>query len=172
MNPLRWSYRTIYLSGFVICAALLGYALFAQYRLGLSPCPLCIFQRIAFVVMGVFFLLGGLHAPRGRARWFYTLPVLLGAAWGLVVAARHAWLQTLPPDQIPSCGPGLGYILDTFPLGKALKMVFSGSGECAAADWHFLGLTMPAWTLIWFVLLGAWALWAALRRPRGLASSS
>jgi disulfide bond formation protein DsbB len=164
MNPLRWSYRTVYLSGFVICAALLGYALYAQYRLGLSPCPLCIFQRIAFVFMGVFFLIGGLHAPRGRARWIYTGLVLLGALWGLVVAIRHTYLQSLPPDAVPSCGPGLGYILDTFPLSKALKLVFTGSGECAAAHWHFLGLTMPAWTLIWFVVLGTWALWAALRR--------
>jgi disulfide bond formation protein DsbB len=112
----------------------------------------------------VFFLIGGLHAPRGRARWIYTGLVLLGALWGLVVAIRHTYLQSLPPDAVPSCGPGLGYILDTFPLSKALKLVFTGSGECAAAHWYFLGLTMPAWTLIWFVVLGAWALWVALRR--------
>lgn len=164
MNPLCWSYRRVFLCGLVICVALLAYALFAQYQLGLSPCPLCIFQRIGFMVMGIFFLIGALHAPRGRSRWIYTIGVLLGALWGLAWAARHAWLQSLPADQVPSCGPGLGYMLDAFPMKRVLKMVFTGSGECAAADWHFLGMTMPVWTFIWFALLAAWALWVTLRR--------
>jgi disulfide bond formation protein DsbB len=163
MNPFRWSYRTTYLAGFFVCVALLGYALYAEHVLGMIPCPLCIFQRIAFMVMGLFFLLGGAPAPRGGARWVYTGGVLLGALGGIATASRHLWLQTLPADQIPACGPNLGYMMDTFPFAKVLKMVFTGSGECAKIEPVF-GLPMPAWTLLWFVLLVFVALYAAARK--------
>lgn len=164
LNPLRWSFRVSFLAGFLACAALLGYALYVQFDLGLEPCPLCIFQRIAFGFMALWFLVGGLHAPRGGGRWVYAVLVLLGALAGVAIAARHLWLQSLPPDQVPSCGPGLAYMLDAFPLSKTVRMVFTGSGECAQINWRFLGLTMPFWTLVWYVLLGAWALHAARRR--------
>lgn len=157
MNPLRWSFRVSYLVGFLVCSGLLGYALFAEYELGLAPCPLCIFQRIAFIWMGFWFLIGGLHAPRGNGRWFYRVLVTIGAIAGIVIAARHLWLQSLPPDQVPSCGPGLNYMLDAFPLSQVLKLVFTGSGECAVVNWRFLGMAMPFWSLIWYVLLGIWA---------------
>lgn len=158
MNPLRWSFRVSYVLGFVACAALLGYALFAEYRLGLAPCPLCIFQRIAFIWMGLWFLIGGLHAPRGNGRWVYRVLIVLGAITGIVIAARHLWLQSLPPELVPSCGPGLDYLRKAFPLSKVLTLVFTGSGECAQVNWRFLGLGMPFWTLVWYVLLGLWAL--------------
>jgi disulfide bond formation protein DsbB len=164
MNPFRWSYRVGFLIGFLICAGLLGFALYAEYQLGMTPCPLCIFQRIAFVIMGLFFLLGALHAPRGNGRWVYTGLVLAGAAGGAATASRHLWLQTLPPDQVPSCGPGLGYMLDAFPFAKMLKLVFTGSGECAKVE-PILGLPMPAWSLLWFVLLAGLAI-AVARRAR------
>ncbi len=156
-------YRPAYLLGFAICAALLGYALYAEHVLGMVPCPLCVFQRIAFLFMALWFLIGGLHAPRGNGRWVYAALVLLGALGGIAVAGRHLWIQSLPADQVPSCGPGLGYMLDTFPFARVLKMVFTGSGECAKVE-PVLGLPMPAWTLIWFVLLALWALRAALRK--------
>jgi disulfide bond formation protein DsbB len=164
MNPFRWSYRVGFLIGFLICAGLLGFALYAEYQLGMTPCPLCIFQRIAFVIMGLFFLLGALHAPRGNGRWVYTGLVLAGAVGGAATASRHLWLQTLPPDQVPSCGPGLGYMLDAFPFAKMLKLVFTGSGECAKVE-PILGLPMPAWSLLWFVLLAGLAI-AVARRAR------
>src|SRR5579871_2293874 len=107
MNPFRWSYRSSFFAGFVVCAALLGFALFAQYHLGMEPCPLCELQRFGFVVMGVFFLIGALHAPRSGLRWLYTVLVLISGAFGAAVAARHLWIESLPPDQIPACGPSL-----------------------------------------------------------------
>lgn len=165
MNPFRWSYRVGFLVGFLICAGLLGFALYAEYELGMTPCPLCIFQRIAFLVMGVFFLLGALHAPRGGGRWVYAGLVLAGAAGGIGTATRHLWLQTLPPDQVPSCGPGLGYMLDAFPFAKMLKLVFTGSGECAKVE-PILGLPMPAWSLLWFVLLAGLAIVVTRRNAR------
>ncbi|TCV91789.1 thiol:disulfide interchange protein DsbB [Luteibacter rhizovicinus] len=166
MNPFSWSFRTRYLAGFVVCAGLMAFALYAQYVMLLDPCPLCIFQRIAVCFMGLVFLIGALHAPRRPAgRTVYTVLAILGAIGGIVVAGRHLWLQTLPPDQVPACGPGLGYLFDSFPFMKMLKLAFTGSGECAKIE-PILGLPMPAWTVIWFVVLGVWAVIAARRTVR------
>lgn len=167
MNPISWSFRSSFLIGFAVCAGLLGFALYAQYWLGMSPCPLCVFQRVAFAFMGLWFLLGGLHAPAGFGRRVYAGLAGLGALGGIITAARHLWLQSLPPDQVPSCGPGIGYLFDAFPLLTVLRKVFTGSGECASVE-PILGLPMPAWSLIWFVLLGALALVAGFRQTRGI----
>ena len=160
---MHWSFRTRFFAGFLICVGLMSYALYAQYVQLLDPCPLCIFQRVAVCFMGLFFLLGAIHGPRGSGRWIYTALVIAGAIGGIATAGRHLWLQSLPPSEVPSCGPGLGYMLDSFPLSKALKLAFTGSGECAKLE-PVLGLPMPAWTLLWFVLLAAWTIWAAMRR--------
>lgn len=166
MNPFRWSYRVTYLIGFLVCAALLGFALYAEHVMHMEPCPLCIFQRIAFMVMAVFFLIGAIHGPKGKgARWAYAAGVILGGLGGIATAARHLWLQTLPADQIPACGPNLGYMMDAFPMAKVLKMVFTGSGECAKVE-PILGLPMPAWTLFWYLLLVVLAVRAAASRSR------
>jgi len=166
MNPLRWSYRTSFLVGFLICAGLLAFALYAEYGLHMEPCPLCIFQRIAFMVMGVFFLIGAIHGPRSKGvRRVYAAGAILGAIGGIATAARHLWIQTLPADQIPACGPNLGYMMDAFPMAKVLKMVFTGSGECAKVE-PILGLPMPAWTTFWYLVLIVLILVATLRKPR------
>lgn len=157
MNPLTWSFRARYFAGFLVCAGLMAYALYAQYVQMLDPCPLCIFQRVAVCFMGLFFLVGALHGPRQGGRRTYAGLVVLGGLGGIVVAGRHLWLQTLPPSEVPSCGPGLGYLFDAFPFFKMLKLAFTGSGECAKLQ-PVLGLPMPAWTLIFFVLLSVWAI--------------
>lgn len=113
--------------------------------------------------MALFFLLGALHAPRGNARWVYAAGALVGGAFGIVVAGRHLWIQSLPPELVPSCGPPLGYMFDSFPFATALKLVFTGSGECATVE-PILGLPMPAWSLLWFVLLSALTVFASRRR--------
>ena len=158
------SRRTLNVAGFAACAAMMAYALYAEYQLLLQPCPLCSFQRLAVIALGGVFLLAALHDPRGRSRTVYAFFLALCAAGGVAVAARHVWLQHLPADQVPSCGPGLDYILDSFPLGEALRLVFSGSGECATTDWLLLGLSMPAWVLISLLVLGTYGLWNNLRR--------
>lgn len=164
MNPLSWPFRVQFFAGVLVCGGLLGYALYAQHQLGLDPCPLCIFQRVVFMVMGLVFLVGALHGPRRWGRALYAVAVFVVSMVGVGIAGRHVWLQNLPADQVPACGPGLAYMLEAFPMRKTLDMVFTGSGECANIDWHFLGLSMPAWTLIAYVLLGAGALWAGFRR--------
>jgi len=165
-NPFAWSFRGQYLAGFALCAALLAFALYVQFNMLMLPCPLCILQRIAFAAMGVAFLLGGLHSPRGRVgRAVYGLLVLIPAAAGAAVAGRHVWLQSLPPSEVPLCsGMGLDYMVQAMGPMNALSKVLTGSGECAKVDWAFLGVSMPAWTLVWFIGLGLGALWAGLRK--------
>lgn len=150
MMTKRW----INFAGFGVCAALLGYAYYLQFYEYLDPCPLCIFQRIAVVALGISFLVAGVFASwRAGSRGGAVL-IALSAGIGAAVAGRHVWLQHLPPDQIPECGPGLEFMLRTLPLTETLSKVFTASGECAEISWQFLGLSMPAWVLVWFIALG------------------
>jgi protein dithiol:quinone oxidoreductase len=156
--------RETNLVGFAACAAMMAYALYAEHRLLLEPCPLCVFQRIAVIALGIVFLLAALHHPGRTGRRVYAVFTAFVAAAGAGIAARHVWLQNLPPEKVPACGPGLDYIIDSFPLSEALRMVFTGSGECATTDWVFLGLSMPAWVLVSVSVLGVVGLWNNLRR--------
>src|SRR5690606_13753857 len=132
------------------CLFLIGAALYLQHVDGLEPCPLCILQRLAIIALGVVFLLGAVHNPRRFGRRVYAVFVALFAAAGGAVAARHVWLENLPEDQVPACGPGLDYIMGNFPLSRALELVLRGSGECAEVAWRMFGLSIPGWTLIAF----------------------
>jgi len=142
--------RTIFIFGFLLCLGLMAAALYFQYAMKLEPCPLCIIQRLFVIGLGVVLLAGGLHNPKMWGRRIYGILTALLAASGAAVAARHVWLQNLPPEQVPACGPGLDYMLEAFPFTKTLQLVLLGSGECAKVDWTFLGLGIPAWTLIFF----------------------
>lgn len=165
-HPNRWTWRSRYAWGFIACVALLAYALYVQFDLRIQPCPLCILQRVAFMAMALVFLVGALHAPRTRGRWVYTLLLLVAALAGAAVAARHLWLQMQPPDPFGSCAAPLNYMIENLPLTEVIRKVFIGSGDCALVDWRFLGMPMPFWTLLWYVLLAAWALWALRARAR------
>ena len=103
----------------------------SQYGLGLEPCPLCIFQRVAVIACGVVFLLGALHNPGRVGAAIYALLVVLFAGAGAAVAGWHVWLQSLPTDKVPACGMGLYYMMETMPFAEVLATVFKGSGECA-----------------------------------------
>ena len=138
--------RTWFTLAAVCCALLLGFALFSQQAMFLEPCPLCIFQRLAFLAMGLTALLAAIHGPQRTGQWVYTILFSIAAAFGIAVAGRHVWLQSLPADQVPECGPGLNYMLENFPLSEVLSTVLNGSGSCAEVDWTFLGLSMPWWT--------------------------
>jgi protein dithiol:quinone oxidoreductase len=154
MMSQRAERRWLNLAGVVAVVSLMAYALYAQYVLHLEACPLCIFQRVALIVLGFVFLAAVIHGARGMGARVYAVIGLLTALVGAGISGRHLYLQSLPPDRVPACGPGLDYILDAFPLFEAVRMVFTGSGECATVNWSFLGLAMPGWVLIWFVLLG------------------
>ena len=161
--------RLINLAGFLACALLLGYAYFAQSQLHLEPCPLCIFQRIGIALLGVVFLAAALHHPRGRGRYGYALLIALAALVTAGVAARHMYVQSLPPGSLPSCGAPLEVLLKFTPVWQVIRKVLTGSGECSEVNWRFLGLTMPAWVLIWALALGALGVVANLRRAGSAA---
>ena len=155
--------RQLNLLGFATCAGLISFALYAQYQLFLDPCPLCVFQRMAIIGIGLLCLIAALHDPDLWGGRIYALLIGLVAAAGAAVAGRHVWLQNLPADEVPTCGPGFNYIIESFPLGEALSMIFQGSGECAEVHWQFMGLSMPAWMLVWFVGLGVIGIWNNFR---------
>jgi protein dithiol:quinone oxidoreductase len=170
-DPARSSFRLQFLLGFLACAAAMGYALYAQYTLNLEPCPLCIFQRVAMIALGIVFLLGALVGPKsagGRKGW--GLFAVLMALAGIAVAGRHLWIQSLPADQVPACGAPLADMLQMMSFSKVLMKVFTGSGECAQINWRLLGLSMPGWVLISFVVLAAWALFAGFRTRAATAT--
>jgi protein dithiol:quinone oxidoreductase len=157
--------RIVFAFLFLACAALLADAVFyMQDQLGLDPCPMCVLQRYCFTAIGAIALIGAIHNPGGRKGIrIYAGLVLLFALIGAGVAIRHSWLQHFPPVS-ESCGTDLEFLLNTFPLTQALPKIFAGSGSCSAVHWRFLGLTIPEWALVWFVIMGGLALRVALRR--------
>jgi protein dithiol:quinone oxidoreductase len=157
------------LAGFGVCAALLAYALYTQFYQGLDPCPLCIFQRIGVALLGLVFLAAALHHPAGRARYGYALAIAVAALVTLAVAARHLYVQSLPPGSLPSCGAPLAVLLKFTPVWQVIRKVLTGSGECGLVNWRFLGLAMPAWVLIWALILGTFGVLANLS-PRASAA--
>ncbi len=150
--------RHVFLYALIACVGLVAMALYFQHVKGLEPCPLCIFQRVAVIATGVVMLLGFVHNPFSHfGRAVYGALTVLSAGTGLAIAGRQVWLQHLPADQVPECGPGLDYMLEVFPLQDVVEKVLRGSGECAEVQWVFLGLSMPEWMLGVFgafVLLG------------------
>ncbi len=160
MNPSTsfLNRQMIYLLSFVTCAGLIAFALYLQHKLGEDPCALCIFQRVAVIVLGVVCLIAGLHNAADKGNRIYASLALLASLVGGGIAARHVWLQHLPKDQVPECGPGLSYLIETQPWLQVFKNVLQGSGECAEVGWTFLNLSIPEWTLICFLLFAGMAI--------------
>lgn len=162
LSTQRW----LLFAGALSCAGLMATALYMQHVMRLDPCPLCVVQRIFVIVIGVIMLLAAIHNSNGVARRIYGALIVVIGALGVLVAGRHVWLQNLPEDQVPECGPGLEYMLEAFPLSEALSMVFRGSGECAEVLWTFLGLSIPGWTLVIFVGMTLFGALIAITRGR------
>ena len=153
--------RAAYATLAFVSFGLIGVGLLLQHVVGLDPCPLCIFQRMAYLAVALFALLAAWLSPRAASRGFGVL-VLAAALTGAGIAGRHVWLQMNP--QSMSCGPGLQTMLELFPLTDVLPKVFRGSGDCAEASWTLLGLTIAEWSLIWFVTLSVATLFILLAR--------
>lgn len=152
--------------GFLACVALMAYALYAQHVLGLAPCPLCIFQRVAVISVGVIFLIAALHNPGTGGSRVYGVLALIAAACGIAISARHVWIQAQPPGTVAACGADLDFLMDIMPITEVVTKVLTGSGECGKVDWRFLGLSMPWWVLFSLVALAAWAAIVNFRRAR------
>ena len=143
--------RKFFIAVFTICIGLLIFGLYLEHIQGLEACPLCIFQRIAYTVIIFIALIGAIHNPRNLLQNIYKLLMVISSITGAAIAGRQIWLQHLPPELVPECGPGLDYMFNVFPFREALKMIFTGSGECAEVKWRFIGLSIAEWSLIMFI---------------------
>lgn len=136
---------------FETCITILAFALYLQYVEGIEPCPLCSLQRIAYIIIAIISLIYLVHDPRNFYEPLYASLITLTALVGFLIAGRQVWLQHLPADQVPSCGPGLEYLLDTISMFEVLSVVLSGSGECAKVDWELLGFSIAEYSLLLFL---------------------
>jgi disulfide bond formation protein DsbB len=143
--------RIFFIFIFIICVALLTFGLYLEHFKGLDACPLCILQRIAYISIVLVTLIGILHNPIRTSLIIYKSSIVILATVGALIAGRQIWLQHLPPELVPECGPGFDYMLNVFPFADAIKMILTGSGECAEVNWRFIGLSIAEWSLIMFL---------------------
>ena len=158
--------RRVFALGAIACAALLGYGYVLQYVQGQEPCPLCLVQRGFYYGLLIVFAAGAVHGPKRWGGTVYGVLALLFAGGGLATAGRQVWLQHLPADQVPACGPDLAFMMENFPLARTIEKLFAGSGQCAEVTWTFLGLSIAEWSLAWFALFLVYAIWIAARGLR------
>jgi protein dithiol:quinone oxidoreductase len=161
--------RRVWFGIALACLAMLSFGMYLQHVVGLEPCPMCIVQRYAMVLMALVALLGSLVSARIPTLLVGGSVVLL-AEGGAYVAARQSWLQWNPPEAV-SCGRDFYGMIETFPLKQAIPMIFKGSGDCSKVDWTFLGGSIANWSFVVFVVMGTVALVTTLRvlRPQSMA---
>jgi disulfide bond formation protein DsbB len=164
--------RSAFALPLAVCAALLGFGYYLQHIQGLEPCPLCLVQRGCFYAVALVCLVATVHGPRHIGITLYALLAALCAACGAATASRQVWLQHLPKDKVPQCGPDLFFMLENLPLSRTLEKLVQGSGECASVDWTFLGLSIAGWSLVWFVVLAVYLVWLATRGMRTSPASA
>ncbi len=158
------SARLVFFGLFVLAAVAMIFArFFLQAYMELNPCPLCMSQRVFVVLWGLIALIATIHNPHHWGRRVYSALITLSALLGGAIAARHVWLQHLPPEQVPACGPSLEYMLETLPFSDTLSIVLKGDGNCAETVWTFMGLSIPEQTLGLFALVVIVGVWQMLR---------
>lgn len=158
------SSRQMFFLGFLFCTVMLAVAGYFQFIEHYEPCPLCIIQRLLVLAVGLLMLLAVIHNPGRTGIRIYSFLSFIFALAGVGVSARHVWIQNLPADQVPMCGPGLNFMLENYPIAEVLNKVLKGSGECAEVVWTFLGLSIPAWTGVAFIILALISLSQLLRK--------
>jgi disulfide bond formation protein DsbB len=146
------------------CVAMLAFGLYLQHVVGLEPCPMCIVQRYALILIAICAGLAGASDRKGIQAGGALL-ILLFSGFGAFVAARQSWLQWNPPE-IASCGRDFYGMIETFPLKRAIPMIFKGSGDCTKIDWTFLGASIANWSFLAFCFFGIVAVLLLARLPR------
>ncbi|MDP0561687.1 MAG: disulfide bond formation protein B [Candidatus Endonucleobacter sp. (ex Gigantidas childressi)] len=147
----------------VVCAALIGAAFFLQHIKMLEPCPLCISQRIVVFILLVVVVLAVIHNPGCFGYRVYGGATVLFGMIGAMLASRQLWIQSLPADEVPACMAGLEYLVDVLPLSELVKVMLTGTGDCAQVQWTFIGLTIPGWTLLFFIGFTIYGLFEVFR---------
>lgn len=149
------TYQNSHLAVIVIVLAMILIAWqYFQLHLGLQPCPMCVNQRIFAIAAALFSLLGLIHiGASDKLKISYSVVSLLAIIGGLSVAVRQLWLQSLPPEQVPACGPAFNFVMDNFAFGEALNALFLGDGNCAEIKWQLIGISIPGWSAIAFIVL-------------------
>ena len=149
----NFSARQIHLIIFLIVGSLLGYAAYSMKILGLEPCTLCITQQFFYCLIGLSAFVSFLHNQGITANRVYSFSLSLFSLAGIWISGRQVWLQGLPEDEVPLCGPPFEYIIDVFPFADVINALFMGDGNCAEIPWEFLGLSMAGWSLVWFLII-------------------
>lgn len=165
---IKFTPRIWFFLGFISCISMLGIGAYLQFIENLEPCPLCISQRIAILLVGLVFLAAAIHNPDQAGIKIYALTGAAVAFGGAAISIRHIWIQHLPPDEVPECGPGLSYVFENFPLAETVKLMLSGTGDCAKIDWTLLSLSIPEWTLMAFLALAALSILQIWNTPADL----
>lgn len=160
---MRLKVRIVFAAIAAVCASLLAYGIYyLQEELGLEPCPMCILSRYTFIAIAIVSLAGLIQGPRGAWLKGYAWVVALLSAIGVGISVRHSYLQHFPP-KIETCGADIGFMVKNLPLSQAFPKIFAGTGSCTAVDWRFLGLSIPEWAGVWFLVFAVAALWTAYR---------
>ena len=146
---------------FVLAAAVA--AVYVQLVMGIVPCPLCILQRLAYLLIGAVVIIALLHRSQGLAQDIYFGLSIVFALFGLVVALRQVWLQLVPPEMSGVCGPGLNELVHSLPPGELHHKIFYGAGDCGLVHWTALGLSMAGWSAVCFLLVFVMGLWGWMR---------
>jgi len=165
LQKLKYCHVNLALFAFSASMMLIAFFFFQKY-LGLLPCPLCVTQRIFAIGFGVIALIAVLHNPAAHKQRIYSTFIALSAAAGAGVSIRQLYLQSLPADQVPSCGPTLPYLMEYFPLGEVLRAMFLGEGSCAEIKWQLLGISIPGLTLVAFLMVIAICIWQIFRKAK------
>jgi len=160
--------KSINLSLFLLCVFLLAGAVFLQYELRLAPCPLCIIQRILFIVLGILFLLGTILPLKNKGRRFLYGIIFLFSSLGAAVAGRQIWLENLPAGIIVSCEASLNSLIQSLPFAELIKTLFQGTGQCTRSNWEFLDLTIPEWTFVFFIFFIIISIWQIFSKKIGI----
>lgn len=156
--------RALNLIIFIATVVMIGVALFFQYVMELEPCYLCIVQRVFVTLTGVIALLAWLHNPGRGGHRLYAIAVIISAGTGGFFSSRQLWLQSLPEELVPACGPPADYLFDAFSLLEVIPILLRGDGNCAEVQWSLLGVSIPGYTLIAFVVLAALGVWQLIRK--------
>ena len=146
--------RSINLASFGIClfSLILAKYYFEEF-LGLEPCYLCITQRVFLLLAGIIFLISTIHNPKNLFKKVYSYVAIFFCSAGAYFSTKQLYLQSLPEDQVPQCGPPVEYLLETFSGFEVISMLVQGDGNCAKVQWEFLFISMPGWVLVIFLAL-------------------